>query len=110
VWDEQWVIESDRVLISVVGLNRPSIQSVSGSTALVRAQNQGTTADEPSNVDTVNITLRNTQNVDEWQSYFDSQGFTNCNSTDTAIGCEYSPGSDPQMYVVYHDIFISIDP
>jgi len=109
-----WVVENDRVLITVVGLNRPSIQSVSGSTALVRAQNRGSAvrfSDSTDNVGTLNITVRNTDNVDEWDSYFDSEGFNNCNSNNTAIGCEYSPStSGGQVYVVYHDIFISIDP
>lgn len=112
-----WVLEDDRVLITVVGLNRPSIQSVSGSTALVRAQDRGATVDSDTTgtVDGVNITIRNSNNVDEWEDYFDSvdnvDTSSDCNRNSTAIGCEFNPsGSIDRVYVVYHDIFISIDP
>jgi len=118
VEDPPWVLADDRVLISVVGLNRPSIQSVSGSTALVRADSENSTIENPgttNNVDSVNITIRNTQNADEWEAYFDSVDGINtgsdCNRTDTAIGCDFNPGTTiDQVYVVHHDIFISIDP
>lgn len=113
VQDPPFILENDRVLISIVGLNRPGIQSVSGSTALVRAKNENSTVEYENTISSVssyNITVKNTQQADLWGEYLSDQGGSSCSTTATAAGCDFSPtGSNGRFYVVYHDIFLSIN-
>jgi len=115
VQDPPFILENDRVLISVVGLNRPGVQSVSGSTALVRADNENSTVEYENTiggVDQYRISISNTQHAGLWEKYFTETGLgsPSCSTTSSSVECTFSPtGSDGRFYVVYHDIFLSID-
>jgi len=112
VHDPPFVIGKDRLLISVVGLNRPDRQSFSGSTVLIRGRNTGTSVANNSaagNVDTVAVTLSNTSQYNLWNESFSAQGFT-CNTSPDSeeVECKRSSGID-RVYVVYHDIAVDIE-
>jgi len=112
VHDPPLVVSEERVLVSVVGLNRPDRQALGGSTVLVRGRRQATsvayntTADD---VDSVTVRLRGTPRTELWRAYFEETGFT-CTSAGDDIECTYQPGNDiDQVYVVYHDIAVDIE-
>ncbi|WP_135304512.1 DUF7289 family protein [Haloarcula amylovorans] len=106
-----FVVSNERVLLPVVGLNRPTTQSLGGSTVLVRTKEERTDvvyADTSSTVDGVRITIANSPRQSLWEEYFVDQGFT-CSPGGSSLQCEYAPGSINRVYVVYHDISVEID-
>ncbi|MDS0282985.1 DUF7289 family protein [Haloarcula onubensis] len=113
VQNPPFVVTQDRVLLSVVGLNRPDRQALSGSTVLIRARRQSTslaynsTADD---VDSVTVGIRDTPRTELWQEYLLSVGFDGCSVSGNDIQCTFDPGSPiSQTYVVYHDIAVDIE-
>ncbi len=113
VSDPPLVVTEDRVLISVVGLNRPDRQVYSGSTVLVRTKSQGRSvaySNTDSDVDSVTIELQNTDQPGLWRDYFERVGFGSCSVSGDEVECTFAPGSDiDQTYVVYHDIEVDIE-
>lgn len=112
VHEPPFVVRNDRVLLSVVGLNRPDRQAVGGSTVLIRGKQQATRvaySSTANDVDRVTMTLRETPRTDLWRTYFEERGFT-CTSLSDGIECTFDPsGSIEQVYVVYHDITVDIE-
>jgi len=113
VQDPPFVVSEDRVLLSVVGLNRPNRQSLGGSTVLVRARSQSTTVAYDStgtDVDSVTVELDDTSQPELWADYFRSAGFDSCSVSGDDVDCTFGPsGSIDRAYVVYHDIAVSIE-
>jgi len=107
------VVNQDRVLVSVVGLNRQTSQSLGGSTVLVRARSESTSVvynSTVADVDSVTVTLRDTSRTELWREYFEDAGFGSCSVTGDDIECTFDPGSPiEQTYVVYHDIAVTIE-
>lgn len=107
------VVNDERALVSVVGLNSPSVQSLGGSTVLVRTTHRSTDvafADRSGSVEELNVTVESPR-AGLWKTYLQSKGFTDCTDiNDEKIGCDYTPGSNfERVYVVYHDISVRID-
>jgi len=110
-----FVVENDRILLPVIGLNRPSAQSLGGSTVLVRTKEQERTTglanpENTTSVDQLNVTIENSNQQAQWSSYLEDAGF-DCGSShlSNAVECEYFPSGD-RVYIVYHDIAVNIDP
>lgn len=114
VTDPPFVVSEDRVLISVVGLNRPDRQALAGSTVLVRGRNRGTTLaynNTVGDIENVTVSLRNTPRYELWNESFTSQGFA-CDTSPGSNGveCTFDPADDiDQVYVVHHDIAVEIE-
>ncbi|WP_324662754.1 DUF7289 family protein [Haloarcula sediminis] len=116
VTDPPFVVSEDRVLVSVVGLNRPDRQALGGSTVLVRGRNRGTTLaydNTAGDVERLNVSLRGTPRTDLWRAYFEEAGFEDCRNLSDGISCAYY-GESPsrtidQVYVVHHDIAVDIE-
>lgn len=115
VQNPPFVITEDRVLLSVVGLNRPNRQALSGSTVLIRARSQSTAVAYSSTDDdvrNVTVSIQDTPRTERWRDYFESVGFGSCSTSGNDIDCTFEPnptGSIDQVYVVYHDILVDID-
>jgi len=116
VQDPPFVVSEDRVLISMVGLNRPDRQALSGSTVLVRARQRGQSPDVVYNstaggANSVTIALRGTSQPKLWRDYLQEVGFSSCSVSGDDVKCTFTPpsGSIEQTYVVYHDIAVSIE-
>jgi len=113
-----FIIENDRILIPVVGINRPNAQSLGGSTVLVRTKLQERTTglanpDNTTGVDKLNVTIIDSPRQDQWQAYFENSGFENCSEPNTnELTCKFVPdtGTIDRVYIVYHDISVNIDP
>lgn len=111
-----FVVSEDRVLIPVVGLNRPDPQAVAGSTVLVRArqrQDSPTVAysSTANDADSVTVGMRGTSQPGLWEEYLQGVGFTDCSVSGDDVECTFTPssGSIDHTYVVYHDIAVSIE-
>lgn len=105
------IADDTRLLVSVVGVNSPDVQSLGGSTVLVRADHRGSSTDFENRNDAVdNVTIHidsdSPQREALWRDALNEKGFTNCDP-----GCTYEPSSTniDRVYVVYHDIEIQID-
>ena len=113
VQDPPFILDGDRVLIPVVGLNSPGGQTFGGSTVLVRTRLRETTIrynDSQGNVNGIRVTIENSSQESLWSAYFEDNGFT-CGSVTDGIECEFDPpGGIDRVYVVDHDILVSIDP
>lgn len=119
--DPPFVVQEDQVLISVVGINRPNAQSLSGSTVLVRAR-QGQPDQEPSpttmeyanssdSITDVRVTIEETPRFELWRTYFENNGF-DCPGSGVPVECTFDPDSAStidRVYVVHHDITVNID-
>lgn len=111
IHDPPFVVSEDRVLISVVGLNRPDRQALSGSTVLIRGNNRGTTLADNTATDasSVTVSFRGTDRTQLWSGYFEGSGFE-CTELSGGVECTYDPsGPIDQVYVVHHDIAVTIE-
>jgi len=110
ITDPPFVVTEDRVLISVVGLNRPSRQAYGGSTVLIRTKKQATSVvygSTDNDVETVSVELQNTDQPELWRDYFEGVGF-DCQAS--GVECTFAPDTGiDQTYVVYHDIEVDIE-
>ncbi|MBX0284870.1 DUF7289 family protein [Haloarcula salinisoli] len=105
--DPPFVVTEDRVLISVVGLNRPDRQVYSGSTVLIRTKKEDTSVAYDGTAEDVTVELQNTAQPGLWRDYFESVGF-DCQAS--GVECTVpDSGNIDQTYVVYHDIEVDIE-
>jgi len=112
VHDPPFVVNRDRVLISIPGTNRPDRQAISGTTVLVRGVGQGQEVafnGTATDITSVNVTMDGTERADLWKQYFNESGFTCSLSGSDRVECEYTPGTIDRVYVVYHDIEVDIE-
>jgi len=105
-----FVVSDERMLISIIGVNSPGVQSLGGTTVLVRADHRGSVTAYANRSDVVdNVTIEvdsdSQQREDLWHAALEEKGFQNCNPE-----CKYDPSSNiDRVYVVYHDIEIQIE-
>lgn len=108
--DPPLVVNKNHVLITVIGTNRPTVQSLGGSTVLVRANHRDSDIPyENSDSDAEKVRINVTgPHSDLWEDYFEEKGFT-CSGVNQ--WCEFDAGGNniKRVYVVYHDIRINID-
>lgn len=108
VRDPPLVFTDRHVLITVVGVNRPTVESYGESTVLVRTNHRNVDTEfenRASEVGEVCIDVTGSRS-DLWDDYFESAGLTAAGSDHC-----YSPASGGinRVYVVYHDIRVNID-
>jgi len=119
--DPPFIIKDDRVLLTVAGLNRPSAQSLGGSTVLVRTQLQDTDvaySNTTGDVDSITVTIEDSPRKEQWERYLKSSGFedtSGCDASDPSpLTCTFEgpgpSGNIDRVYIVYHDISVNIDP
>jgi hypothetical protein len=119
VQEPPFLVDEERVHLPVVGLNRPGVQSLGGSTVLVRTNLRSRTVEYEDTGDTVEeirIQILESEHGDQWVDYLQSEGFTDCQSVtvggDDGVQCDFNP--DPStidiVYVVDYDIEVNIDP
>ncbi|MFC6864528.1 hypothetical protein ACFQGE_13810 [Halomicroarcula sp. GCM10025817] len=110
VRDPPLVVDDDRVLLSIIGLNSPQVQSLGGSTVLVRATHREADvafSRTDGSIQSLTVQVESPREA-QWEQYFESHGFTCTGSA--PVSCEYDPGSNfERVYVVYHDIGVGID-
>ena len=109
--DPPLLVNDNHALITIVGVNRPQAQSLGGSTVLVRANHRDTDIaynDTDSNAEKIRINVTGPRS-DLWERYLEEEkGFT-CTGGDD--WCVYDGGGSDinRVYVVYHDIRVTID-
>ncbi|MFC7251039.1 hypothetical protein ACFQJ5_14480 [Halomicroarcula sp. GCM10025324] len=105
-------VNDDRVLFSIIGLNSPQVQSLGGSTVLVRTDHRAADVvytNTTGGITRFEVTVRSPRST-LWSDYFESNGFTCSNVGPQEIECDHdSPGTLDRAYVVYHDIGVAID-
>lgn len=110
VRDPPLVVDDDRVLLSIIGLNSPQVQSLGGSTVLVRTNHREADvafSRTDGTIQSLTVKVESPREA-QWEAYFESHGFT-CSGS-APISCEYVPASNfERVYVVYHDIGVAID-
>lgn len=113
VQNPPFVVSRNRVLISIPGTNRPNRQAISGTTVLVRGQNDGRSVafnGTALDIETVNVTLDGTPRAGLWEAYFEGRGFQCDVSGTDRVDCDYAPETTiQQVYVVYHNIDVEIE-
>lgn len=114
VREPPFMTASERVLIPVLSLRSDNIQSLGGSTVLVRTDHRGATvkhASTNSSVQKVTVRIQSPRAA-IWADYFEQSGFENCEPSDVVdtVTCEYNPsGEINRVYIVDHDIVVAID-
>lgn len=110
-----FVVDDDRVVLPVIGLNSPTAQTLGGSTVLVRTREQATALsynDTESDTREVRVRITDSDQQTLWRQYFENRGFA-CStpSTDT-LQCDFpdSASNVDRVFVVDYDILVSIDP
>ncbi|QIO23569.1 hypothetical protein [Haloarcula sp. JP-L23] len=106
------VVDEKRMLVTVVGVNRPNVQSLSGSTVLVRMNHRGSNVfyrNRSADVDSVQITMSSTPRASLWAEVYSRYGFSCTLPSQTSVECTYNPGNIDRVYVVYHDVRVNID-
>ena len=119
VQEPPFLIDEDRIHMPILGLNRPQVQSLGGSTVLVRTNLRQRTVeyeDTGDTVEEVRVQILESNNEDRWVDYLESEGFTDCQSVtvggDDGIQCDFTPSSSTIdfVYIVDYDIRVNIDP
>ncbi|MFC7020482.1 MULTISPECIES: DUF7289 family protein [Haloarcula] len=112
VRDPPLVVDDDRVLLPVIGLNSPQVQSLGGSTVLVRATHREADvafSRTDGSIESLTVEVASPREA-QWEQYFESHGFTCTGSA--PISCVYDPPPSDnfeRVYIVYHDIGVVID-
>lgn len=110
VSDPPLVVDDDRVLLSVIGLNSPGVQSLGGSTVLVRTNHRQASiayTNTTGGINSLKVTVDSPRSG-LWAEYFESNGFS-CTGGGPVECTHDNPGSLERVYVVYHDIGVAID-
>ncbi|WP_254271727.1 DUF7289 family protein [Haloarcula marina] len=109
------VANGDRMLVNVVALNSPNIESLGGTTVLVRANRRSSNAtvrDTTGQVKRVNVTFTDTGRSTLWAQYFESEGFVCDDPAGNEVECSFGLNTGTnidRVYVVVHDIAVAID-
>lgn len=110
------VTREDRVLVPIVQTRMPNVQSVSGTTVLLRANRESSTVPIRYGTDTVidNVSVNVTSpRSDLWREYFETTQFDECTEGTDGDGDPYVTcftGSGPErVYVPVHEIGIDIE-
>lgn len=113
------VTRGDRVLVPIVQTRMPNVQSVGGTTVLVRANRESTavpirndTTDTSDEIENVSINVTSPRS-DLWREYLQSTSFDICEDGTDGDGDEFvtcSTGDEPdRVFVPVHAIDVEIE-